>query len=66
MLNQVNELYKTAQEINDIASLVFISNILEEQVKIVSQFKKLVYRVRNTDVNSYNIEHLDNTIEALF
>ena len=66
MLNQIQELYKVAKEVDDIASCNFISNFLEEQVKCVSQFRKLVFRIKNSNIISSNIEHLDDTIETLF
>ena len=65
MLTQVHELYKTAQETDDIAALEFISELLKEKVSAVSCYRKLVFRVKNSNIISPNIEHLDYVINEL-
>lgn len=65
MLNQINELYSIAREVDDVAAMEFISNMLNEQVKCVGHFRKLVFRIKNTNVISANIEHLDKVINSI-
>ena len=63
MLTQVHELYKTARETDDIAALEFISELIKEKVTAVSCYRKLVFRVKNSNIISSNIEHLDYVIK---
>ncbi len=59
MLNQVQELYKEARVADDIAALEFISEILNEQIKTTSIARKIVFRIKNANLISSNVEHLD-------
>lgn len=59
MLNQIRELYKISIETDDIASSNFILEILNEQIKTVSIARKIVFRIKNANVVSSNVEHLD-------
>ena len=63
MLTQTKELYQIAVEANDIASLEYISSLINKQIKCVGNFRKLIYRIKNSNIISPNIEHLDETIE---
>lgn len=65
MQEKIKELYKIAKETEDFAALEFISQILNKQLKAVSMFKKLVFRIKNSDIISPNIEYLDNIIEEI-
>jgi len=65
ILSQATELYKISQETNDIAALEFVSKLVNQQVKNVGCFRKLIFRIRNSNVISSNIEHLDNIIETI-
>lgn len=65
MLNQINELYSIAREVDDVAAMEFISNMLNEQVKCVGHFRKLVFRIKNANVITANIEHLDGVINSI-
>ena len=65
MLSQIKELYSTANECNDIASMEFISRALNEQVKCVGHFRKLVFRIKNANIITTNIEHLNSVINSL-
>jgi len=62
---QLDELFKTAKETQDFASMEFISDLLSNQVKSVGCMRKLVYRTKNTSVISPSIEFLDHTIKDL-
>lgn len=59
MLNQMQELYKIAQNVDDIAAKEFISGILNDQIKNTGIARKLVFRIKNANMISPNIEHLD-------
>lgn len=59
MLNQIQELYTFAKEANDPAALEFVSEILNEQIKNTSIARKIVFRIKNANVVSPNVEHLD-------
>ena len=62
MLGEINELYKTAREFDDIGSIEFISLLLEKQTKTVGCFRKLMFRIKNSNIISSNIEYLNSTI----
>ena len=62
ILSQLNELYKIASEVEDVPAIEFISKLVGKQVINVSCFKKLMFRIRNSNVISSNIEHLDSVI----
>lgn len=65
MLAQIQELYRTAREADDIAALEFIAELLNSAVAAVGHYRKLVFRVKNSNVISSNIEHLDEVINEL-
>lgn len=65
MLSQTKELYALAQEVNDVAAMEYIAHMLNEQVKYVGHFRKLIYRIKNTNIISANLEHLDSVINTL-
>ena len=65
MLTQIKELYKASREADDIAAMEYVSELINEQVKSVGCFRKLVYRIKNANVVSANIEHLDNIINSI-
>lgn len=65
MLTQIKELYLAAKEADDIAAMEYISEMLLEQTKCVGHFRKLVFRVKNANVISANIEYLDGVINSL-
>ncbi len=65
MLSQVNELYRTARDVDDIAAQEFISALLNDKVLTVGCYRKLVFRVKNSNIISTNIEHLDEVINEL-
>lgn len=62
MYAQIQELYRVARETDDIAALEFLSKLVLEQIETVGQLRKLVFRVKNTNVISENIEHLEAII----
>lgn len=63
VLSQINELYKIAVEVDDIPAIEFISKLIEKQVRNVGCFRKIMFRIRNSNVISSGIEHLDSVIE---
>lgn len=65
MLTQIKELYSVAKEADDIAAMEFISSMIDEQIRCVGHFRKLVFRIKNANVISANIEHLDSVINLL-
>ncbi len=60
--SQLEELYKSAVQVQDFGAVEFIGNLLNEQTKNVGCFRKLVFRIKNSNVIPSNIEHLDNII----
>lgn len=64
MLSQIKELYQNAKEADDIAAMEHISHMLNEQVKCVGNFRKLVFRIKNANIITANIEYLDSLISA--
>lgn len=65
MLTQINELYQIAREVDDVAAMEYISQLLDEQVKCVGCFRKLIFRIKNANIITANIEHLDSVINNL-
>ncbi len=59
---QTDELFKTAQETQDIASMEFISDLIKNQVESVGKIRKLVFRIKNSNVVSTSIELLNSEI----
>ena len=65
MLEQAKELYNTAKECDDIAAMEFIGEITNEQIKKISCFRKISFRIKNSNTISTNIEFLDEKINKL-
>ncbi len=59
MLNQIQELYRTTKEVDDIAAQEYLSDVLTQQVRSTSDVRKIVFRLKNSNLISPNIEHLD-------
>ena len=64
ILERIMELYKTAKETQDYASIEFISKILDKQVQTVSIFRKILYKIKNQNIISTDIKILDETINT--
>lgn len=62
MLSRTEELYKTAKEFDDVAALEFIFKLINEQILEVGYFRKLMFRVKNSNMFPANIEFLDENI----
>ncbi len=62
MYIQIQELYKTARQVDDIAAIEFISGLITEQIETIALFKKLVFRIKNSNIIPVNIEFLDEII----
>ena len=65
MLTQTKELYSIAKEADDIAAMEYVSRLINEQVKCVGHFRKLIFRIKNANIVTANIEHLDGVINSL-
>ena len=65
MLSQIKELYEIANEVNDIAAMEYVSKLLDEQVRCVGCFRKLIFRIKNANIINTNIEYLDGVINSL-
>jgi len=65
MLNEFRNLYKKARDVDDFAALEFILELLDEQIKNVGCFRKLVFRVKNVNIITPNIEQLDFMINNI-
>lgn len=65
MSSQIKELYQVAREADDIAALDYVSTLMDEQVKCVGHFRKLVFRIKNANIITMNIEHLDSVINSI-
>lgn len=65
MLNQIQELHSIARDVDDVAAMEYISHMLNEQVKCVGHFRKLIFRIKNANVITANIELLDGVINSL-
>ena len=64
MLSQIKELHETAKEVNDVAAMEYVSHLLDEQVKCVGCLRKLMFRIKNANIITANIEHLDSIINS--
>ena len=65
MQAQIKELYDIAKEVDDVAAMEYISEVLNEQVKTVGHLRKLMYRIKNANIITMNIEHLDEVINSI-
>jgi ferritin len=63
VLSQTEELYKIATEVQDIPALDFISKLVEKQLQNVGCFRKLIFRIRNSNVISSDLEYLDTVLD---
>ncbi len=66
MLSQIKEFYEIAKNCSDIASCEYISSLMDEQIKSTGNFRKLVYRIKNSNTISTNIEFLDEKVSKVF
>ena len=58
-LTKLNELYKISKEVEDVAAIEYISGLISEQVINVGKMRKLVFRIKNSNIISPNIEILE-------
>ncbi len=58
-LTKLNELYKAAKETDDIAAVEYVADLISEQVINVGKMRKLVFRIKNSNIISPNIEILE-------
>ena len=58
-LTKLNELYKIAKDTDDIAAIEYIMSLISNQVINVGKMKKLVFRIKNSNIISPNIEILE-------
>ena len=65
MLAQIKELYQSAKEADDIAAMEYISEFINEQIKNVGYFRKLIFRIKNANVITPNIEYIDGIINSI-
>lgn len=65
ILSQLNELYKTAKEGEDFPALEFILSILKDQTICVGNLRKIIFRIKNTNIISSNVEYIDGIIDKL-
>ncbi|MBQ2983755.1 MAG: ferritin [Candidatus Gastranaerophilales bacterium] len=62
ILEQIKMLYDVSKQAQDYAALEFISKLLDCQVKDIGLIRKIVFRAKNANVISGNIEQLDEKI----
>ena len=62
MLMRIQELYKIAKEYDDIAAIEYIFKIINEQILEVGYFRKLMFRIKNSNLFPSNIELLEEAI----
>ena len=65
MLEQTKKLYITAQNVQDIGAMEFIGEVINEQIKIIGCFKKISFRIKNSNAVSANIDIFDEQINKL-
>ena len=59
VLEKVEMLYKTAKHEDDIGAEEFVAKMLEKQAKNASVSRKIVFRIKNSNLIDANVEHLD-------
>ena len=62
MLAKIQELYKIANEYEDIAAIEYIFRLINAQTSEVAYFRKLMFRIKNSNLFPPNIELLDEVI----
>lgn len=65
ILAETKNLYKSAYEINDFASLEFISKLLDNKTTTTGILRKVVFRIKNTNIIPPAIEELDKFINKM-
>lgn len=58
-LTKLNELYKISKEVEDVVAIEYVSGLISEQVINVGKMRKLVFRIKNSNIISPNIEILE-------
>lgn len=62
MLAQTQELFKAAKENEDYAAMEFISKLLNTQLASTGYMRKVMFRIKNSNIISTNIEYLNGQI----
>ncbi len=58
-LTKLYELYKIAKDADDVAAIEYVANLISKQVINVGKMRKLVFRIKNSNIISPNIEILE-------
>ncbi len=59
---KTRELFKIAQETNDVGVMSFLKNIIIKSEFVLSKLRKMVFRIKNSNIIPTSIELLDNAI----
>ena len=62
MLSEIKKLFYYSRDLDDIAAMEFISKIIEERVKSAGTFRKLLFRIKNSNLISAGLEELNSAI----
>ena len=65
MLEETKRLYSFARDVDDIAAMEFISHLIKAKTKSSSGFRKLVFRIRNSNLVTAGVEHLNNVMDRV-
>ena len=62
MLAKIQELYKIANEFEDVAAIEYIFKLISTQMEETAYFRKLMFRIKNSNLFPPNIELLDEAM----
>ena len=62
MLEKSRELFTKAQNLNDVGVMSFLRKIIIKNEIIISKLRKMVFRIKNSNIIPTSIELLDNAI----
>lgn len=62
LLEKTKELYKIAQATNDIGTMEFLTNVISKNEAILSKLRKMVFRIKNSNIIPACADLLDRTI----
>ena len=63
--DEIKKLYNKAKNFEDIGVMEFISKILSEKTKTLSNARKIVFRMKNSNVSSTTLELMDSYINKI-
>lgn len=62
LISEIENLYLIAKNYDDIGAIEFIKEILNQKMKSLSSWRKIVFRIKNSNTIPINIDFMDNLV----